>query len=193
MIPRGSRLLEVGGGASRIIRHWKNHFECWNVDRLEGCGHGPTEVDVTGYRLVKAFMGDFSAEIPADGFDFVFSISALEHTPRGDTVFLESIAADIDRVLKPGAYSLHCFDAVLKRQKLWVNQLLDHIFATRPTLNRPVGFEELAASEDLFVLPRTVYDRHWLPRNGVDYETYGRPLSINVLWRKPSKIGVGPG
>ena len=43
-IPKGSKILEVGGGQSRILRRLKNDYECWNVDKLEGLGNGPKAI-----------------------------------------------------------------------------------------------------------------------------------------------------
>ena len=45
---------------------------------------------------------------PDGYFDFVFSISALEHVPDDNQDYLRDIWDDIDRILKPGGYSLHC-------------------------------------------------------------------------------------
>ncbi len=112
-IPAGSRLLEVGGGDSRVLDKLSEQYECWNLDKLEGLGYGPCLLESPPYRLVKAYAGDFAHELPDNYFDIAFSISALEHTPPDDPELYGRIAADIDRVLKKGAYSLHCIDVVL--------------------------------------------------------------------------------
>ncbi|GAI29988.1 unnamed protein product, partial [marine sediment metagenome] len=83
-IPRGSRILDIGGGKSRILNYFKNNYECWNLDKLEGLGNGPVAVGSEGCRLVKDYIGCFNKELPDNYFDFVFSISALEHVPEDD-------------------------------------------------------------------------------------------------------------
>ena len=83
--PEGARLLDIGGGDSRIIRWLKDRYEFWNLDKLEGLGNGLTGLDNTsGFKLVQDYIGAFSKEIPDDYFDGIFSISTLEHVPEDD-------------------------------------------------------------------------------------------------------------
>lgn len=184
MIPPGSRLLEVGGGNSRIINFFKDRYECWNVDKLAGCGQGPTWINTTGFRLVQDYMGNFNPALPSNYFDFVFSISALEHVPDRDPQLLENILTDLNRVLKPGCYSFHCFDAVLKLNRLWTNKLLLYIFQHEKTFNQFIPFEDLCKTDDIFVLPEKIYNQNWRPLSGQEYCEFGRPFSYNVLWKK---------
>lgn len=184
MLPPGSRLLEVGGGNSRIIKCFKGRYECWNVDKLAGCGQGPTSIDTTGFRLVQDYIGNFNPALPSDYFDFVFSISALEHVPAYIPHILENILADLNRVLKPGCYSLHCIDSILKPHGLWTNKLLPYIFQHEKTFNRFIPYEDLCKAEDMYVLPEEIYNKNWLHLSGIEYREYGRPFSYNVLWKK---------
>ena len=190
MIPPGSKLLDIGGGKSRIIRYFKYQYECWNIDKLAGLGQGPigpTSIDTTGYRLVRDYIGNFNPELPPNYFDFVFSISALEHVPGSNPQVLENILTDINRVLKPGCYSLHCFDSVLKPDGLWVNNLLHYIFKHEKTFNRLIPYEEISQDKDLFELPEEKFNRNWRRLSGKEYKEYGRPFSYNVLWKKSGK------
>ena len=187
MLPPGSRLLEVGGGDSRIIAYFKHHYECWNIDKLAGCGQGPTKIETTGFLLVKDYIGNFNPSLPPDYFDFVFSISVLEHVPENNPQLLENILADLNRVLKPECYSLHCFDSILMPHNLWTNQLLPYIFQHEKTFNRFIPYEELCRAEDIFVLPEEIYNKRWRSITGKEYHEYGRPFSYNVLWKKGQK------
>lgn len=81
-VPRGSRILEIGGGDSRILKHFARNYECWNLDPCEGLGIGPVNFSSPDYRIVYDYLGNGSAELPDHSFDLVFSISALEHTPE---------------------------------------------------------------------------------------------------------------
>src|SRR5690606_9649487 len=63
-VPPGSRLLEMGGREARIIGHLKRDYECWNVDKLEGCHGGPASVRTDGFRLVRAYVGEHSPKLP---------------------------------------------------------------------------------------------------------------------------------
>ncbi len=96
-VPAGSKILDIGGGDSRILKHFKNDYECWNIDKLEGVGNGPTDIDTTGFRLVFDYMGNFNNELPENYFDFVFSISTLEHVPADEAKIHADILKDINR------------------------------------------------------------------------------------------------
>ncbi|UCH94960.1 MAG: class I SAM-dependent methyltransferase [Candidatus Aminicenantes bacterium] len=184
-VPEGSRLLDVGGGNSRIIKHFKKKYQCWNVDKLEGRGNGPKRIFKWGFRLVKDYIGNFNPALPDNYFDFVFSISALEHVPGQDPILFKNILDDLNRVLKPGGYSLHCFDSILKPGSMWVNRFLIYIFEKEQTLNRFFPFEMLDQAPDLFVMSEQVYNRKWKHITRKTYDEFGKPFSYNILWQKP--------
>jgi SAM-dependent methyltransferase len=108
----GGKILEMGGGNSRVLERLAlNQNECWNADKLEGQGAGPTEVkEQKNVILKQVFLGDYSAEVPTDYFDVVFSISVLEHVLDEH---LNDAFRDIHRVLKPGGISIHAIDVYL--------------------------------------------------------------------------------
>jgi SAM-dependent methyltransferase len=105
------KIAEVGGGQSRILSNLSQHHECWNIDKLEGDGNGPTRyIRIPKVKLIKCFLGDFSKQLPKNYFDVVFSISVVEHIPPDCLVrFFEDIA----RILKPGGISMHAIDVYL--------------------------------------------------------------------------------
>lgn len=181
--PKGARLLEVGGGDSRVLKALKHDYECWNVDKLEGLGNGLTEVKPDGYRMVQAYLGDFSRELPDGYFDFVFSISALEHVAENEENF-NNICHDMDRVMKPGAYSLHCFDVVVKPDSVWTNILLPFLYNRYETRNRFIPFDQMVQDPSLYCMTEAAYERGWRNITKVPYKEFGRPLSCNILWRK---------
>lgn len=108
---RDSRILEVGGGNSRILTVLSDdqHLnECWNADRFEGFGGGPRRSANAGrVRVAYCFLGEFSDELPAEYFDFIVSVSVVEHVPTAE---LEAFMADSARVLKTGGQILHAID-----------------------------------------------------------------------------------
>lgn len=185
-IPNGARILEVGGGNSRILEHLKNKYECWNVDKFEGIGSGPKEAKKAGYRIVLDYMGNCNPTLQDDYFDFVFSISALEHTPE-DPALHARILMDINRVLKPGGFSLHLFDVVFKPEGFWTNPFLPYLFKNASPLYPMPASEEMQKDPDLFVMTKKAYDSGWKKITGKAYEEFGQPSSINILWRKSSK------
>lgn len=182
--PRGARILEVGGGYSRIIEAFRHYFECWNLDKFAGNGNGPTVPKVVpGTHLVMDYLGNFNGELPDNYFDCVFSISTLEHVPEEQTVF-NNIVDDIQRVLCPGGYSVHCFDIVIRNDNVWTNGLLPHLFENVKTINPWVDFSVMVSDPDLYVLPEQYYSKSWQAITGKTYHEFGKPLSYNVLWRK---------
>lgn len=107
----GKKILELGGGDSRILRKLARSNECWNIDKLEGAGAGPKEIPrLPGVKIIPAYMGDFSPQIPDNYFDYVVSISAIEHIPGKE---LQSTFADCARVLKPSGVMIHAIDIYL--------------------------------------------------------------------------------
>jgi glycosyltransferase involved in cell wall biosynthesis/ADP-heptose:LPS heptosyltransferase/tetratricopeptide (TPR) repeat protein/ubiquinone/menaquinone biosynthesis C-methylase UbiE len=188
-IPSGSRILDIGGGDSRILKHLKDEYECWNLDKLEGLGNGPVGVNSTGYRLVRDYIGNFNKELPDGYFDFVFSISALEHVPDDNQDYLRNIRDDIERILKPGGYSLHCFDIVIKKDSVWTNKLLPFLCQNLKTITPFVPLEELELDPDLYVMTEKSYQKRWQHITKKSYTEFGKPLSYNILWQKmPSPL-----
>jgi SAM-dependent methyltransferase len=108
---RGTRILEVGGGNSRVLAMLSEDErgnECWIADRFEGAGGGPTSnTNPERIRTAKCFVGEFSDELPAGYFDFVISVSVVEHVPTDQ---LDAFFADSARVLRPGGRIIHAID-----------------------------------------------------------------------------------
>lgn len=108
---QGKRILEIGGGRSRVLPRFHRTNECWLADRFEGQGNGPARVPrLPGVRIIRAFLGEFSHDLPENYFDVVFSISVIEHVPTDD---LENFFRDCARVMAPGARLIHAIDLYL--------------------------------------------------------------------------------
>lgn len=188
-VPKGSRILEVGGGDSRILNYFWRDYECWNIDPLDGSGNGLRQLDPGGrYKLVQDFMGKFSPELPNDYFDFVFSISTLENTGE-DAQSMDNIQKDIHRVLKPGGYSFHLFDCVIKPDQVWIHRLLPSLFFSQTMANRWVEPEKLMADPDLYTMTKAAYEGFWMPVTREPYESFGKPFSYQALWQKAPASG----
>ncbi len=184
-IPKGSRILEVGGGDSRILKYFANDYECWNAGKCEGLGNGPIQFTSQHFRIVYDYLGSFNPELPDHHFDFVFSISALEHTPE-DQQTRVNVLADMNRVLKPGCPSFHCFDAILRPAgHSWVNGLIPHIYANQSLQTHFVPLEEIEADPDTYFMSQQAYEANWQPFTNEPYEKFGRAFSINLCWIAP--------
>jgi hypothetical protein len=182
-VPPGSTILDVGGGDSRILRHFGKTHDCWNLDKLEGIGNGLQEIESGPFHLVRDYIGNFNPELPDKHFDFVFSLSALEHVPEGDPSLFSTLLADLQRVSKPGAYSLHLFDVTLGPPACWTNLFLPYLVAYTPALTSFTPLPNLAEDADLFVMSKAFYQHGWEATTGVPYEKFGRPASCQVIWR----------
>lgn len=181
----GSKILEVGGGDSRILKHFSREYECWNADKCEGLGNGPVKFTSPHYRIVYDYVGSFNPELPDAYFDFVFSISALEHTPE-DQAIRVNVLKDMNRVLKPGCPSFHCFDAILRRAgKSWVNGLIPYLYANAPLQTKFAPLAEIEKDPDTYAMSQQAYEANWQPITKDPYENFGRAFSMNVFWTKP--------
>lgn len=183
-IPEGSRLLEIGGGESRIINELKGKYEIWNLDKLEGVGFGPKELIIAnGFQLVQDYIGNFSPSLPNSSFDLVFSVSTIEHIPK-DRETIENAIADIMRLLKPGGFSLHCIDALLYSDHFFVHPFVSKVFGKNIIDYEEITFEELTNNNQIWLLPAYAFYTRWFHLVKETMPKFGYPFSINVLWQK---------
>lgn len=108
----GARILEIGGGESRVLDAMAaDGNECWNADDFKGSGNGPVKIPKgTSYKIAPVLLGDFAPDLPDSYFDYVFSISVVEHIPGK---VLLPFFVDACRVLKPGGVMFHAIDLYL--------------------------------------------------------------------------------
>lgn len=184
-IKPGSRILEVGGGNSRILSKLSSTYECWLVDKLEGVGNGPKQINMPNVKLIRDYIGSFNVELPDNYFDFVFSISVLEHVPQGDNAVLRNIIDDMNRVLRQGGYSLHLFDVVFKDGKpKEFSKLINMMFEEVVTTNVFRDPLDIQKDNDIYYLNGETYDRIWKKYTKKSYSEFGSPTSYNILWIK---------
>ena len=183
-LPKGARLLEVGGGESRVIEALKNQYEFWNLDKLEGEGFGPKVLySDKSFTLVSDYIGSFSPKLPNEYFDLVFSISTLEHIPQ-DRLTISAVIEDIQRVLKPGGYSLHCIDALISKDHFIFPDIIS-VLHQKGLMELPIPSKDtLLADSDLWLLPKYSFYTRWYHLVRKSMSSFGHPFSINVLWKK---------
>jgi hypothetical protein len=116
-VPRGGRVLEIGGGQpyiADVLAHLG--YEVWLVDPYDGSGNGPVEYEqyrraCPQVRFVRALFSDELREVPANAFHCVFSVSVLEHI---DAPGMEMVLRGSERCLRPEGASIHAIDHVYR-------------------------------------------------------------------------------
>lgn len=194
-IKPGSKILEIGGAESRILKFFSNEFECWNLDKLEGVGNGPTKINSDGFRLVSDYIGNFNQELPENYFDLVFSISTFEHIPFEDEALFENIRQDIERILKNGGYSFHCIDHCTDLllgsiDEAWTNPIIPYFFNKEKTLNKFIPLIDAELDPDLFFMPEKYYEDNWRGATNIPFEKFGKPFSYNILWKRKTSLNL---
>ncbi|MGI0501039.1 class I SAM-dependent methyltransferase [Limnospira platensis] len=185
-IPPGAKVLEIGGAYSRILSFFKNKIEGWNLDKFEGIGNGPKEVVSTkDYKVIPAYIGSFDQRLPDGYFDLVFSISVLEHINEDDRL-LKNIVDDIDRLLKPGGYSVHCIDCRFPTNK---PANLDNRRMAKYIIQE-YGFDpqyviDNHQNQDVFHMSGKAYDKFWKKScHNRPYQLDGLPFNIFLVNQK---------
>jgi len=192
-IKTGSKILEVGGGESRILEYFKNNYECWNLDKFEGIGNGPLDFKSKEIKIVCDYAGNFNTELKDEYFDFIFSISALEHTEINNFANYKNILLDMNRVLKPGGFSLHTIDQCaedisiyddVSDLKVWTNPVIEYFAENQNTISKFTPLLEIMKDPQLFGMSEKYYTEKWQIVTGKSYLEFGMPFSYNFLWRK---------
>jgi SAM-dependent methyltransferase len=105
------RILEFGGGNTRVLPQLSRRNECWNYDTFDGRDNGPSWVPrIRRVKVVVGRMGEFSETVPSGYFDVVFSISVLEHITAPQLV---EVFRDCARILRPGGTTMHAIDVYM--------------------------------------------------------------------------------
>lgn len=186
-IPTGSKILEIGGGNSRILSFFKDKYEVWNLDKFEGLGNGPKIKSKDGtITTVHNYIGDFDNNIPKNYFDLVFSISVIEHINLTDNEHM-NILNDIERILKPGGHSVHCIDCrfpvgnvTLSNRKFLKYILRHHGISESVILD---NYE----NENIYYMSKIAYDKFWKKYcNNRPCEIDGLPFNIFFMAQKMS-------
>jgi hypothetical protein len=85
------------------------------------------------------------------------------------------VLKDIDRILKPGCPSLHCFDACLRPgDQSYVNGLIPYLYANAPLRTRFVPLAEIEADPDTYAMSQQAYEANWQPITEELFSDYGR-------------------
>ncbi|QJT09810.1 class I SAM-dependent methyltransferase [Oceanidesulfovibrio marinus] len=186
-VTKGAKVLEIGGGFSRLLEYLQDDVEGWNLDKFEGWGNGPTDIPKdTGFKIVPNYIGAYDKNIPDNYFDIVYSISVLEHINLEDEA-LDDVIQDMERVLKPGGFSVHCIDCRFPPNlapDISNRRMLKHLM-------KHYGLSEnfIYANHDhenVYHMSAYAYNAYWKSSCGNrPYELDGLPFNIFVAVQKP--------
>jgi ubiquinone/menaquinone biosynthesis C-methylase UbiE len=182
-VPPGSRLLEIGGGQPYVADLLSRlGYEVWLVDPYDGSGAGPVEFDdfraaCPKVRFVRDRFSDRLLEIPANGFECVFSISVLEHL---DQPGLDAVFAGMQRCLARRGRSIHAVDHVL-RGKGAAEHLANLRYLTMkagiPSESLDRLLSDLAQDTETYYLSAESHNR-W--RGSVPYEEFPMRVCVSI-------------
>lgn len=97
-----------------------------------------------------------------------------------------AIPDDIDRVLKPGALSFHCFDIIIRPGgRQWVTGLIPRLYGARAILNPWKESTAILGDSQTSFVSETAYNTPWKPILKLFYAGNGFPVWYNLLWHKP--------
>jgi hypothetical protein len=86
---------------------------------------------------------------------------------------------------------MHLFDVrFIEGGGMWTNEFVHRMFDTVDTFNTFVPAESVKDDPDLYYMSEAAYNKTWLHITKIPYAEFGRPVSLNILWRKPLRPGV---
>lgn len=182
-VPRGGRVLEIGGGQPYVADMLARlGYEVWLVDPYDGSGNGPLEFEQFSrespkVKFVRALFDDRVEQLKPESLDAVYSISVLEHV---DYVGLQSVFRGMQKYLKPGGVSIHAVDHVYKG-----NGARQHFDKLRfmlggfglSSLKLDDVFEAMDQDTETYYLSAESHNR-W--RGGTPYEQFPMRVCISV-------------
>ena len=185
-IRNNAKVLEIGGGNSRILSFFSEEIEGWNLDKFEGAGNGPTQL-LTKHQFKQIYnnIGAFDENLPDNYFDMVFSISVVEHINDEDNV-LKNILKDINRVLKPGGFNVHCIDCRFptNREPDISNRRLAKYMIEQYGF-RPETIYQTYKNDNIFMMSGAAYNKFWKKYcQNRSYEIDGLPFNIFLATQK---------
>lgn len=126
-IPEGSRILEIGCGDDFILNHFKYRYKFWRIEDVNLLAVSESKILKDDLNFLKDHENQYHSKIIPGYFDFVFSTTAFYDLSDEESIF-ESVLDKLDKFVKPGGYSLHCFPAVIvEEEQFYFHPFLGYI------------------------------------------------------------------
>ena len=155
----GKRIVDIGGGDSRLLPWLSKQNDCVLADPLDGSGGGPKRLPETpSYEVVREAVGpnqDLLRHI--EPFDIAFSVSVVEHVPTEE---LDGFFDACRLIIRPAGRMIHLIDCYLTTDA--PNRILkDRIAGYVSPLRR--GFK--ANDPSATIQPRRLRFEAWMATN----------------------------
>jgi len=185
-IPEGSRILEIGCGDDYILNHFKYRYECWRLEDVTVLAVDEESISSKGFIYLKDNNGNNHSNVPIGYFDFVFSATAFYEMSDEERIF-ETVLDKIDKFVKPGGYSLHCFPAVIvEKEHFYYHPFLSYINKSiAPIFKNVTRFIRFPIREKVLADPDLHYIYELFPWAKFTNESESlNTVSYNFLWMK---------
>ncbi len=180
-LKKGSRILELGKGTSRVLELFKNEYECWKIHKQEEDEQSNTQEHI---KLINDEMGNFNKDLPNNYFDLIFSISTFIYKPESGNKYYENMLKDINRLLVPGGISIQCLVALWMEPIVSVPYIMDYFIENQKMMNEIIPFFKITIDPDLYVMSEKFYNATWKKNLVKTYSSFGKPFSYNLFWKK---------
>lgn len=183
-LSKGSKILEIGDGDSRIYKWFNGYFDITILDKFEGKGNGLQSIPkYSEGKVVRDYIGNFSKKLEDSSFDCIFSISVLEHIPHNKET-IDNVIKDINRLLKKDAYSVHAIDCVMKNETFyWKHPIIDAMFSLQSEQNLPIA-KDINKNDDFYYMSEKAYNKTWKVHTKKEFSEHGKAFSVNVVYQK---------
>jgi len=188
LVPVGAKVIDMGGASCELASQLMDDYEVTVVDPYDGTGNGPKSFSPYKARFPRlSFVAaalDETIELPRV-FDAVVSTSVLEHIP---SELIGTTLRGIDRVLKPGGFSIHAIDFTVRGEgggiKERTDAVLSAVFRYYGLPLSPEGLaEELLSEVDTYYLSPQMYLR-WKKARKFEEYPWRQVSSLNLTLRR---------
>lgn len=186
LVPRGARVVDLGGSRGELAEALSLHAQVTVVDPYDGSGGGPTNVEFYRRKFPKvSFLAEFlTAETKLPKQQAVVSTSVVEHiAPK----FHADTVAAIDGVLSVGGYSIHAVDLTCRGKNGFMEGQIDlsqsWADAHCPGTNIRKIVSTMIDDVECFFLPVTMYIQWKKSKNYNEYP-WRNVGTLNIIFRK---------
>lgn len=187
LLPKGARVVDLGGSRGELAGALSAHAKVTVVDPYDGSGGGPTNADPYRRKFPQVtFLAEhLTTETKLPKQQAVVSTSVVEHiAPK----FHANTVAAIDEVLDVGGYSIHAVDLTCRGKNGFMEGQIDLSQSWADAHSPGIDVKKLASTMlddvECYFLPVIMYIQ-WMKSSKYDAYPWRNVGSLNVVFRKP--------